>query len=117
MVPTVIGAYIGMATSGIIMASPIISSLVMLAAVIGLQFGIAAYRNSGLGVALLLLMTRPARLVARTDPQRRAVDEERHGAGRLRRGRHRRDLLRHGRASRRPSSAIFASWASSCSSA
>ena len=35
MVPTVIGAYIGMATSSIIMASPIISSLVMLAAVIG----------------------------------------------------------------------------------
>ena len=57
MVPTVIGAYIGMATSSIIMASPIISSLVMLAAVIGLQFGIAANRNSGLGVALLLLMT------------------------------------------------------------
>ncbi len=57
MVPTVIGAYIGMATSSIIMASPIISSLVMLAAVIGLQFGIAANRNSGIGVALLLLMT------------------------------------------------------------
>jgi modulator of FtsH protease len=57
MVPTVIGAYIGMATSSIIMASPIISSLVMLAAVIGLQFGIAANRNSGVGVALLLLMT------------------------------------------------------------
>jgi len=57
MVPTVIGAYIGMATSGIIMASPIISTVVMLAAVIGLQFAIAANRNSGLGVALLLLMT------------------------------------------------------------
>ena len=57
MVPTVIGAFIGMSTAGIIMASPIISSLVMLAAVIGLQFGIAAQRNSGIGVALLLLMT------------------------------------------------------------
>src|SRR5688572_14590469 len=57
VVPTVIGAWIGMATSGIIMASPIISSLVMLAAVIGLQFAIAANRDSGLGVALLLLMT------------------------------------------------------------
>ena len=57
MVPTVIGAFIGMATSGIIMQSPIISTVVMLAAVIGLQFGIAANRNSGLGVALLLLMT------------------------------------------------------------
>ena len=57
MVPTVIGAWIGMATSGIIMASPIISTLVMLAAVIGLQFGIAANRNSGVGIALLLLMT------------------------------------------------------------
>jgi modulator of FtsH protease len=57
MVPTVIGAWIGMATSGIIMASPIISTVVMLAAVIGLQYAIAANRNSGLGVALLLLMT------------------------------------------------------------
>ena len=57
MVPTVIGAYIGMATSSIIMASPIISTVVMLAAVIGLQFAIAANPNSGLGVALLLLMT------------------------------------------------------------
>ncbi|HYH43330.1 MAG TPA: Bax inhibitor-1 family protein, partial [Burkholderiales bacterium] len=57
MVPTVIGAFIGMATSSVIMASPIISSLVMLGVVIGLQFAIAANRNSGLGVALLLLMT------------------------------------------------------------
>src|SRR5262245_65726482 len=57
MVPTVIGAFIGMATASVIMASPIISTLVMLAAVIGLQFGIAAYRNSGIGIALLLLMT------------------------------------------------------------
>ena len=57
MVPTVIGAFIGMATSGVIIASPIISTLVMLAAVIGLQFGIAANRNSGVGIALLLLMT------------------------------------------------------------
>jgi modulator of FtsH protease len=57
MVPTVIGAFIGMATSSIVVAHPGISSIVMLAAVIGLQFGIAANRNSGLGVALLLLMT------------------------------------------------------------
>ncbi|HEY6543264.1 MAG TPA: Bax inhibitor-1 family protein [Dokdonella sp.] len=57
MVPTAIGAYIGMATSSIITSSPIISTVVMLAAVIGLQFGIAANRNSGIGVALLLLMT------------------------------------------------------------
>ena len=57
MVPTVIGAFIGMATASIVMASPIITSLVMLAAVIGLQFAIAANRNSGVGVALLLLMT------------------------------------------------------------
>jgi len=57
MVPTVIGAFVGMATSGIIMQSPILSTVVMLAAVIGLQFGIAANRNSGIGVALLLLMT------------------------------------------------------------
>src|SRR2546421_993782 len=57
MVPTVIGAFIGMATSSVIVANPIISTLVMLGAVIGLQFGIAANRNSGIGIALLLLMT------------------------------------------------------------
>ncbi len=57
MVPTVIGAFLGMASAGIVIAHPIFSTFVMLAAVIGLQYGIVANRNSGLGVALLLLMT------------------------------------------------------------
>jgi modulator of FtsH protease len=57
MVPTVIGAMIGMATGGIILQHPIIATVVMLGAVIGLQFAIAANRNSGIGVALLLAMT------------------------------------------------------------
>jgi modulator of FtsH protease len=57
MVPTVIGAFIGMSTASLVMAHPIIISLVMLGAVIGLQFAIAAYRNSAVGIALLLLMT------------------------------------------------------------
>ena len=57
MVPTVIGAMVGMATGGIIMQHPIIASLVMIGAVIGLQYAIAANRNSGLGVVLLLGMT------------------------------------------------------------
>jgi modulator of FtsH protease len=57
MVPTVVGAFIGMSTGGIIMQHPIISFFVMLAAVIGLQYAIAANRNSALGVVLLLAMT------------------------------------------------------------
>ncbi len=57
MVPTVIGAFIGIATGGIVMQHPIASSLLLLAAVIGLQFAIVANRNSGIGVALLLGMT------------------------------------------------------------
>jgi modulator of FtsH protease len=57
MVPTVIGAMVGMATAVIIMAHPIIITFVMLGAVIGLQVAIAANRNSGVGIALLLLMT------------------------------------------------------------
>jgi modulator of FtsH protease len=57
MVPTVIGAVIGISTGGIIMQHPIISLFVMLGAVIGLQVGIAHYRNSAIGVVLLLLMT------------------------------------------------------------
>jgi len=57
MVPTVIGAMVGMSTASFVMAHPIGISLAMLAAVIGLQFGIAAFRNSAVGVGLLLLMT------------------------------------------------------------
>jgi modulator of FtsH protease len=57
MIPTIVGAMIGMSTAGLIMQHPIVSSLVMLAAVIGLQFAIVANRDSGVGIALLLLMT------------------------------------------------------------
>ncbi len=57
MVPTIIGAFIGINTGGIIMQHPIISFFVMLGAVIGLQYAIAANRNSAWGVVLLLGMT------------------------------------------------------------
>jgi modulator of FtsH protease len=57
MVPTVIGAFVGMATAGVVIAHPMLSTFAMLAAVIGLQVGIAANRNNALGVGLLLLMT------------------------------------------------------------
>jgi modulator of FtsH protease len=52
-----IGAMIGMSTAGLIMQHPIMSTLLVLGAVIGLQFAIAANRDSGLGIALLLIMT------------------------------------------------------------
>ena len=57
MVPTIIGAFVGMAYADVMVAHPIVTFVVMLASVIGLQFGIAANRNSGVGIALLLLMT------------------------------------------------------------
>ena len=57
MVPTVAGAWIGIEFAGVMMASPIMTFVLMLGAIIGLQFGIAAYRNSAVGIALLLLMT------------------------------------------------------------
>lgn len=57
MVPTVIGAFIGLSTGAIIMKHPMITTLVMMAGVVGLQYAIAANRNSGLGVVLLLGMT------------------------------------------------------------
>jgi len=56
-VPTVIGAAIGIQLAPVMMASPILTVVLMLGSVIGLQFGIAAYRNSAMGVVLLLLMT------------------------------------------------------------
>ena len=57
MVPTVIGAFAGMATAAIVMAHPVAASLLMLVGVMGLQFAIVANRNNGFGIALLLLMT------------------------------------------------------------
>jgi modulator of FtsH protease len=57
MIPTVIGAFAGMATVGLVVAHPILLSLVVFAAVMGLQFAILANRNNVFGVALLLLMT------------------------------------------------------------
>ena len=57
MVPTIAGAFIGMATASVVLAHPIMTTFVMLAAVVGLQFAIVANRNSVLGIAFLLLMT------------------------------------------------------------
>ena len=57
MVPTIAGAWLGMATASVITGSPILSFFLMLGAVIGLQFGIVHFRNSVIGIGLLLLMT------------------------------------------------------------
>ena len=57
MVPTAVGAFIGIRTGAILVQHPILSFVVMLGAVIGLQYGIAANRNSSVGVLLLLAMT------------------------------------------------------------
>jgi FtsH-binding integral membrane protein len=57
MVPTVVGAMIGIATGGIVLQHPFISFFVVLAVVIGLQMGIVRNRDSGVGIALLLAMT------------------------------------------------------------
>src|SRR5574338_809104 len=57
MVPTVIGAMIGINTAGVIIQTPILSFFLMLGAVIGLQYAIATNRNSGWGIVFLLGMT------------------------------------------------------------
>ena len=57
MVPTALGAFIDVATAGVILAHPSISTLAMLAVVIGLQYAIVAKRDSVIGISLLLLMT------------------------------------------------------------
>ena len=57
MVPTIAGAWLGMATASIITGSPILSFFLMLGTLIGLQYGIAHFRNSVIGIGLLLLMT------------------------------------------------------------
>lgn len=57
MVPTVIGAMIGISSAALVFQHPFISSFGVLAVAIGLQFAIAANRNSSVGIALLLLLT------------------------------------------------------------
>lgn len=58
MIPTVIGAVIGMSMNFSFMAqSPIMGAVVMLAVMFGLFWGISKNRDSGVGVALLLALT------------------------------------------------------------
>ena len=57
MIPTALGALVGMASASLVTAHPIISTFAILGAVMGLQYGIAANRDSAVGIALLLLMT------------------------------------------------------------
>ncbi|MEK9770927.1 MAG: Bax inhibitor-1 family protein [Nitrosomonadales bacterium] len=58
LIPTVIGALIGMSMSFSFAAqSPIMFSLLMIAGIFGLFFAISANRNSSLGVILLLALT------------------------------------------------------------
>lgn len=58
MIPTVIGAVIGMSMNFSFMAqSPILGMVVMLAVMFGLFWGISKNRDSGVGVALLLVLT------------------------------------------------------------
>ena len=58
MLPTVVGAFIGMSMNFSFMAQhPIMAMLGMLAVMIGLFMGISANRNSTLGVVLLLVLT------------------------------------------------------------
>ncbi|MEQ1668056.1 MAG: Bax inhibitor-1/YccA family protein [Sulfuriferula sp.] len=58
MIPTVIGAYLGMSINFAFMAQhPILSMLGMLAVMFGMFMAIAANRNNSLGVVLLLATT------------------------------------------------------------
>jgi FtsH-binding integral membrane protein len=58
MVPTVIGALVGINMNFSFMAQhPIMATVGMLAVMFGLFMGVTANRNSGLGVVLLLLLT------------------------------------------------------------
>lgn len=58
LIPTGIGAMVGINLNfGFMRASPIMSSLVLLAVIYGMFFAIEKNRDSGLGVALLLALT------------------------------------------------------------
>ena len=58
MIPTVIGAFVGMSINFSFMAaSPIISALLMFGVMIGMMFAVSALRNSVWGIAALLGFT------------------------------------------------------------
>jgi modulator of FtsH protease len=58
LIPTGIGALVGINLNfGFMRASPIVSSIVLLAVIYGMFFAIEKNRDSGLGVALLLALT------------------------------------------------------------
>ena len=58
MIPTVIGAFVGLSINFSFMAAhPIISSLLMFGAMMGMLFAVTALRNSGWGVVALLGFT------------------------------------------------------------
>jgi modulator of FtsH protease len=58
LIPTAIGALVGVNLNfGFMRASPIVSSIVLLAVIYGMFFAIEKNRDSGLGVALLLALT------------------------------------------------------------
>ena len=58
LIPTGIGALVGVNLNfGFMRASPMVSSLVLLAVIYGMFFAIEKNRDSGLGVALLLALT------------------------------------------------------------
>lgn len=58
MIPTVIGAFVGMSLNFAFMAqSPLMSAVLMLAVMFGLFWAISKNRDSGLGVVLLLVLT------------------------------------------------------------
>ena len=58
MIPTVIGAMVGMSMNFAFMAaSPVMSSLLMFGAMIGMMFAVSALRNSVWGIAALLGFT------------------------------------------------------------
>lgn len=58
LIPTAIGAFIGMNLNfGILRSNPIVGSLAILAIVYGMFFAIEKNRDSGLGIVLLLALT------------------------------------------------------------
>jgi modulator of FtsH protease len=57
MLPTVLGAWIGVQTGIASVMSPMVGLVVFLAGAFGFMFAIEKYKNSGLGVVLLLAFT------------------------------------------------------------
>ena len=97
MIPTIIGAFVGLSTNFSFMAQdPIMAPLLMFGVMMGMLFAVTALRNSVWGIAMLLGFTFVAGCVPRANPASGTAPEQWRTTGWHGCWRHRPDFLQLG---------------------